>query len=68
MCSRSRKINYDLKLLERNYNCNSCNLSINKDLKAPINIRNIGLIKVGKGIPEIMQVGDSDFRIISAKR
>ncbi len=31
-------------------------MSIDRDLNAAINIRNIGLIKVGKGIPEFTPV------------
>ena len=38
------------------YHCNVCGLSIDRDLNAAINIRNLGLIKVGKGIPELTPV------------
>ena len=56
MCSRCGSIKHDLKLSDRTYHCNTCGLVIDRDLNAAINIRNIGLIKVGKGIPEFTPV------------
>ena len=52
-CSKCGNIKHDLKLSYRTYYCNKCGLIINRDLNAAINIRNIGMIKVGKGIPEL---------------
>jgi putative transposase len=56
MCSRCGSIKPDLKLSDRIYHCDVCGLTIDRDLNAAINIRNIGLIKVGKGIPEFTPV------------
>ncbi len=56
MCSRCGNIKHDLKLSERTYHCSVCGLRIDRDLNAAINIRNMGLIKVGKGIPEFTPV------------
>ena len=56
MCSRCGNMKHDLKLSDRMYHCNVCGLSIDRDLNAAINIRNLGLIKVGKGIPELTPV------------
>jgi len=51
-CSNCENIKHDLKLSHRKYHCDVCGLIIDRDLNAAINIRNIGLVKVGKGIPE----------------
>ncbi len=56
LCSNCGNIKHDLKLSDRNYHCDVCGLAIDRDLNAAINIRNIGLIKVGKGIPELTPV------------
>jgi putative transposase len=56
MCSRCGNIKNDLNLSDRTYHCNVCGLSMDMDLNAAINIRNMGLIKVGKGIPEFTPV------------
>ncbi len=56
MCSRCGNIKHELKLWDRTYHCNSCGLSIDRDTNAAINIRNMGFIKVGKGIPEFTPV------------
>jgi putative transposase len=47
---------HDLKLSDRMYHCKVCGLSTDRDLNAAINIRNMGLIKVGKGIPGLTPV------------
>jgi putative transposase len=56
LCSRCGNIKRDLKLSDRMYYCNACGLEMDRDLNASINIRNMGLIKVGKGIPEFTPV------------
>jgi len=56
MCSICGNIKHDLKLSDREYHCDVCNLTIDRDLNASINIRNMGFIKVGKGIPEFTPV------------
>ncbi|MGC8645873.1 MAG: RNA-guided endonuclease InsQ/TnpB family protein, partial [Thermoplasmata archaeon] len=56
MCSRCGNMKSSLKLSERTYHCDVCGLTIDRDLNAAINIRNIGLIKIGKGIPEFTPV------------
>ena len=56
MCSKCGNIKHDLKLSDRIYHCNVCGLVIDRDLNAALNILNIGLIKVGKGIPEFTPV------------
>ncbi len=54
--SKCGNIKHDLKLSNRTYNCDKCGLIMNRDLNAAINIRNIGMIKVGRGIPELTPV------------
>ena len=49
MCSRCGDIKLDLKLYEGTYHCDKCGPTINRDLNAEINIRDIGGIKVGSG-------------------
>ena len=56
MCSKCGNIKHDLKLSDRIYRCNTCGLGIDRDLNAAINIRNMGLIKVGRGTPELTPV------------
>ena len=56
MCSRCGNIKHGLKLSDRVYHCDVCGLTMDRDLNAAVNIRNIGLIKVGKGIPEFTPV------------
>jgi len=56
MCSGCGNIKHDLKLSDRIYHCDVCGLTIDRDLNAAINIRNMGLIKLGKGIPEFTPV------------
>jgi putative transposase len=62
MCSGCGNINYDLKLSDRIYHCNVCNLSIDRDLNAAINIKRKGIqmLKetkyVGRGTPEFTPV------------
>ena len=56
MCSKCGNIKRNLKLSDRIYHCNACGLSIDRDLNASINIKNMGLIKIGKGIPEFTPV------------
>ena len=41
-----------LKLSDRIYHCSSCDLIIDGDMNAAINIRNMGLIKIGRSTPE----------------
>ena len=55
-CSGCGNIKHDLKLSDRTYHCEVCGLSMDRDLNAAINIRNIGLIKVGRGTPEFTPV------------
>ncbi len=45
-----------MKLSDRVFHCNVCGLVIDRDMKAAINIRNMGLVTVGKGIPEFTSV------------
>ena len=56
MCSKCGNIKRNLKLSDCIYHCNVCGLSIDRDLNAALNIRNIGFIKVGKVIPELTPV------------
>ena len=55
-CSGCGNIKHDLDLSDRVYQCNACGLTIDRDLNAAINIRNAGLIKVGRGTPEYTPV------------
>ena len=56
MCSNCGNVKHDLRLSDRTYHCNVCGFSMDRDLNAAMNIRNMGLIKVGKGIPEFTPV------------
>ncbi|EQD81072.1 IS605 family transposase OrfB, partial [mine drainage metagenome] len=56
MCSGCGSIKHNLKLSDRTYHCNNCGLEMDRGLNAAINIRNMGLIKVGKDIPEFTPV------------
>jgi putative transposase len=47
LCSRCGNLKRDLKLSDRIYHCNVCNLKIDRDLNASLNIKKMGLIKVG---------------------
>lgn len=55
-CSQCGNIKHELKLTDRIYHCDMCNLTVDRDLNAAINIRNIGLMKVGRGSPEFTPV------------
>ncbi len=55
-CSRCGWKKGSLKLSERTFSCDSCGLIIDRDINAAINIRNRGLIKVGRGTPEFTPV------------
>ena len=55
-CSDCGNIKHDLKLSDRIYHCEVCDLTIDRDLNAAINIRNIGIINVGRGTPEVTPV------------
>ena len=56
MCSRCGNIKHDLKPSERTYHCDKCGPTINHDLNAAINIRNIRLIKVAQDMQEFPPV------------
>ena len=56
ICSKCGNIKRDLKLWNRIYHCKVCGLSMDRDLNAAVNIRNMGLIKVGRGTPEFTPV------------
>ena len=47
LCSRCGNIKHDLRLWDRIYHCDACGLSIDRDYNASINIRKMGLIKIG---------------------
>jgi len=55
-CSRCGSIRKDLKLSDRIYHCNPCGLTIDRDMNAAMNIRDIGLAKIGRGTPEFTPV------------
>jgi putative transposase len=55
-CSKCGSIKDDLKLSDRIYHCDTCKHTMDRDLNAAINIRNMGLIKVGRGTPEFTPV------------
>jgi putative transposase len=55
-CSNCGRYNPSLKLSDRIFRCEECGLIIDRDLNASINIRNIGLVKVGWGTPEYTPV------------
>jgi len=51
-CSKCGNLKRDLKLSDRVYHCDLCGLTTDRDLNAAINIRRMGLIKVGLVRPE----------------
>ena len=55
-CSVCGSIKHNLKLSDRIYHCDVCGLVMDRDLNAAINIRKLGLIQVGRGIPEVTPV------------
>ena len=55
-CSRCGNVRKDLKLSDRIYHCDACNLTMDRDMNAAINIRNAGLNAVGRGTPEFTPV------------
>ena len=56
LCSSCGNIKHNLKLSDRIYHCNACDLSTGRDLNASINILRMGLVKVGQGMPEYTPV------------
>ena len=56
MCEKCGSIKDDLKLSDRIYHCDTCGLTMDRDMNAAINIRNMGLIKIGRGTPELTPV------------
>ena len=55
-CSKCGNIKDDMKLSDRIYHCGVCGLAMDRDLNAAINIRNMGLTKIGRGTPEFTPV------------
>ena len=55
-CSKCGSIRKDLKLSDRIYHCDACKHTMDRDMNAAINIRNMGLIKIGRGTPEFTPV------------
>ena len=55
-CSKCGSIKDDLKLSDRIYHCDTCKHTMDRDMNAAINIRNMGLIKIGRGTPELTPV------------
>ena len=55
-CSKCGSIKDDLKLSDRIYHCDTCKHTMDRDLNAAINIRNMGLVKIGRGTPEFKPV------------
>ncbi len=51
-----RNIRKELKLSDRIYHSKVCGLTLDRDLNAAINIRNVGLNAVGRGTPEFTPV------------
>jgi len=52
LCSRCGNLKKDLKLSDRIYHCDVCGMTMDRDYNASINIRKMGLIKVGLVQPE----------------
>ncbi len=55
-CSKCGNIKDDMKLSDRIYHCDVCGITMDSDLNAAINIRNMGLTKIGRGTPEFTPV------------
>ena len=49
-CSCCGNIKKDLKLRDRTYHCEQCNISIDRDINAAINLRNLGQEQYNKSI------------------
>ena len=47
LCSKCGNIKHNLKLSDRIYHCHICGLAMDRDYNASINIRKMGLIKIG---------------------
>ena len=58
-CSRCGSIK-DMSLSERVYNCEKCNLSLDRDINAAINIKKVALLQIGQGLPESKPVAVID--------
>ncbi|MEM0134993.1 MAG: zinc ribbon domain-containing protein, partial [Thermoplasmatales archaeon] len=56
ICSKCGNIKHNLKLSDRIYHCNACCLSMDREKNSAINILNMGMIKVWKGIHEFTPV------------
>jgi hypothetical protein len=52
----SQIIKLDLTCSNRIYKCNYCDLATGRNLNTAIKIKNIGLQKVGKGVPDFRPV------------
>jgi putative transposase len=56
MCSNCGNVKHDLKLSDRVYHSDVFGLAMERGLNVAINIRNIGLIKIGHDMPEFTPV------------
>ncbi len=55
-CSKCGTIKQDLTLKDRVYKCTECGISINRDLNAAINLKNLLKEKIGRATPELTPV------------
>ena len=55
-CSKCGNIKDDMKLSDRIYHWGVCGITMDRDLNAAINVRNMGLTKIGRGTPEFTPV------------
>ncbi len=62
---RMWNIRHYLKLIEGAYHCDEFCLTMDRELNAAINIRNIGLIKVGHGMPRFTPVDGVTAAVLS---
>ncbi len=65
--SRCGSVKHDLALSDCVVRCDVCGLTMDRDLNAAINVLNMGLIRVGKSMPEFAR-GDASGGIPSAGR
>ncbi len=49
-----------MSLSERVYNCEKCNLNLDRDINAATNIKKVALLQIGQGLPESKPVAVID--------
>ena len=55
-CSQCGNVKEELLLSTRTYKCEYCNISLDRDVNAAINIKKAALLQIGQGLPEYKPV------------